>query len=132
MFIAPPRPRNIQQRQCLQPPGPALEQGLRSGSIPQPGITPGLPAQDISCLSCGIRASPAALSSFQHLSHASAPPPCSALGPRGDVFPFLNRFGEECAKEELHHSDAEGESADYIYPHRICMSEHNSTCAFFF
>lgn len=57
----------------------------------------------------------------------SALPPCLALGPRGNVFPFLNRFVEECAKEELHHSDA-----DYIYPHRICKSEHKSTCAFSF
>lgn len=96
------------------------------------GSPQGLPGEDISCLSHGITASPAALSSFQHLSDASAPPLCSALGPRGNVFPFLNRFGEECAKEKLHHSDAEGESADYIYPHRICKSEHNSTCAFSF
>lgn len=92
----------------------------------------GCQGEDISCLSRGITASPAALSSFQHLSDVSVLPPCSALGPRGNVFPFLNRFREECAKEELHHSDAEGRSADYIYPHRICKSEHKSTCAFSF
>lgn len=41
LFIAPHSPRSIQQRQRPQPPGTTLERGLRSGSIPQPGITPG-------------------------------------------------------------------------------------------
>lgn len=78
------------------------------------GSPQGLP-ENISCLSHGITASPEALSSFQHLSDNSAFPPCSALGPRGNVFPFLNRFGEECAKEELHHSDAWGGGECWLY-----------------
>lgn len=102
LFIAPHSPRKIQQRQHPQPPGTALEQGLGSSSIPQPGITPGaaskgyfLPEPQDHGFTCSSEPFPALVRRF-----------CSStlLRPwtKRECFPFLNRFGEECAKEELH------------------------------